>query len=361
MGTEKDAILDRVDLAPLGRINGDPAAIVALLLLVFISQRKDVSSFESWPLAISSSEIFHFGNNATTIASLDCFLERLHSSTCSDRVRSRVHDFVVDLVGIIRAEITWQTFVKSTNLDMVCNNNVISREKNTTTTKLHHETGDHTTHEHERTRTKFTKPIRTSLASRDTTHETFDGDSDQSNGVGVRIEDSILRSLKFPLMNDRYDRVEDAYAETFDWIFRKPNPHTQPWNDFSEWLSYGDGICWINGKAGSGKSTLMRYIYEDPRTPALLLHWVCPSITLLTIGFFFWKSGVSEQASQLGLLRSLLYAILSRNETPWRWSSLKNGHFLPSVWRPRTIHRNRTRTELVRKVAAKCLGSASET
>ena len=47
MGMEKDAILDRVDLAPLGWINGDPAAIVALLPLVFISQRKDVSSFES--------------------------------------------------------------------------------------------------------------------------------------------------------------------------------------------------------------------------------------------------------------------------------------------------------------------------
>lgn len=129
-------------------------------------------------------------------------------------------------------------------------------------------------------------------------------------------------------MNDRYDRVEDAYAETFDWIFRKPNPHTQPWNDFSEWLSYGDGICWINGKAGSGKSTLMRYIYEDPRTPALLLHWVCPSITLLTIGFFFWKSGVSEQASQLGLLRSLLYAILSQKRDAMKTIFPKEWAFL---------------------------------
>jgi hypothetical protein len=112
-------------------------------------------------------------------------------------------------------------------------------------------------------------------------------------------------------MNDRYDRIEDAFAKTFDWIFQKPNPCTQPWSDFSKWLSHGNGIYWINGKAGSGKSTLMRYIYEDPRTPASLQHWVGPSRTLLVVGFFFWKSGVPEQASQLGLLRSLLYAILS--------------------------------------------------
>lgn len=68
----------------------------------------------------------------------------------------------------------------------------------------------------------------------------------------------------------------------------------------------------FSGKAGSGKSTLMRYIHEDPRTQQLLRRWATISRDLTTAGFFFWKSGVPEQASQLGLLRSLLYTLLEK-------------------------------------------------
>jgi hypothetical protein len=56
----------------------------------------------------------------------------------------------------------------------------------------------------------------------------------------------------------------------------------------------------------------MRYIYDDRQTTSLLNEWAGTPDGLLSAGFFFWKSGVPEQASQTGLLRSLLHTLLSQ-------------------------------------------------
>jgi hypothetical protein len=42
---------------------------------------------------------------------------------------------------------------------------------------------------------------------------------------------------------------------------------------FIEWLASGDGIFHISGKLGSGKSTLMKYLYKHPRTRRELAKW----------------------------------------------------------------------------------------
>jgi hypothetical protein len=42
---------------------------------------------------------------------------------------------------------------------------------------------------------------------------------------------------------------------------------------FIEWLSSGDGIFHISGKLGSGKSTLMKYLFNHPRTKIELSRW----------------------------------------------------------------------------------------
>lgn len=125
-------------------------------------------------------------------------------------------------------------------------------------------------------------------------------------------------------MDDRYHAIQDAYAKTFEWVFQPPSAEHQPWNDFSDWLTQGSGIYWINGKPGSGKSTLMRFIFEDSRTGVRLKQWVGSS-RLITAGFFFWKSGSCEQASQIGLLRSLLFKILQRKK-----EAIKN--VFPDEW-----------------------------
>jgi ABC-type lipoprotein export system ATPase subunit len=74
----------------------------------------------------------------------------------------------------------------------------------------------------------------------------------------IKIQNIILESLRFPTMRDRYEDIEDAHAETFKLIFQEAGYEDKPWDNFSRWLRSGDSIYWISGKAGSGKSTLMR-------------------------------------------------------------------------------------------------------
>lgn len=121
----------------------------------------------------------------------------------------------------------------------------------------------------------------------------------------------ILDSLGFAAMQNRQEEVTQAYHTTFEWMFEEPEEETRPlpWTNFVEWLRHGDGIYWVNGKAGSGKSTLMKYIYNDERTSQNLSEW-SGSTPILVANFFFWNSGTREQRSQIGLLRSLLFQIL---------------------------------------------------
>ena len=77
------------------------------------------------------------------------------------------------------------------------------------------------------------------------------------------------------------------------------------------WLESGHGTYWISGKAGSGKSTLMNFISQDPRTNAALRVWSGTSEVLLP-KFFFWNAGTDLQKSSRGLLRSIIYQIMEK-------------------------------------------------
>jgi chromosomal replication initiation ATPase DnaA len=68
----------------------------------------------------------------------------------------------------------------------------------------------------------------------------------------------------------------------------------------------------INGKAGSGKSTLMKFICDDARTKNALKRWAGAN-ELVTLQFFFWNLGTNVQKSHAGLLRGLLHAALEQN------------------------------------------------
>jgi hypothetical protein len=141
-------------------------------------------------------------------------------------------------------------------------------------------------------------------------------------------ENAILQHLGFPSRYDRYENVTEAHVKTFNWIFEESTSKERAWSGFTEWLKGEDSIYWIHGKAGSGKSTLMKYICEDSRTPKLLAQWGGTDKYVLMVAFFFWVSGTPDQSSQIGLLRSLLYDILSqrRNLIPFvfpdEWTSI---------------------------------------
>ncbi|KAF7884006.1 hypothetical protein EAF00_011318 [Botryotinia globosa] len=129
-----------------------------------------------------------------------------------------------------------------------------------------------------------------------------------------QAELSILESLKFSSMNLRHETIAEAHQQTFEWIFCDPKIEHKPWSNFSEWLKTGNGIYWIHGKPGSGKSTLMRFVVDDSRSRGYAEKWA-HNTPLETPSFFFWNSGDEAQRSQSGLLRSLLYEILEKHCT----------------------------------------------
>lgn len=108
--------------------------------------------------------------------------------------------------------------------------------------------------------------------------------------------------------------MKDTHSDTFQWILRpedlrdnKPNP------GFRTWLEHGSGIYWLAGKAGSGKSTLMKLITEHSETQEALGLWAGDTV-LVCPTFYFWYGGTQMQRSQLGMLRSLLHELLRTNK-----------------------------------------------
>ena len=121
----------------------------------------------------------------------------------------------------------------------------------------------------------------------------------------------LLESLYFPDIHARQEGIEEAHKQTFKWIFDKPGDKIRPWHSFIDWLKNGHSTYWISGKAGSGKSTLMSLICQDPRTEAALRIWSGPSEIFMP-KYFFWSPGTYLQKSLIGLLRSLIFQIVDR-------------------------------------------------
>jgi hypothetical protein len=122
-------------------------------------------------------------------------------------------------------------------------------------------------------------------------------------------------------MDERYEDIAEAHQETFRWIYEDPELK------FTKWLRNGHGIYWISGKAGCGKSTLMKFLYGNPKTRQNLpsdIDNVC------ILGFFFHDRGPHQLLkSQEGLFRAILHRILSKYRQlipvvlPRQWGTLK--------------------------------------
>ncbi|KAH8745848.1 hypothetical protein BGZ57DRAFT_974359 [Hyaloscypha finlandica] len=113
----------------------------------------------------------------------------------------------------------------------------------------------------------------------------------------------ILTSLHAPERDNRMQQIDPQSKHSFDWVYDKASI------GFSQWLRNGQGIYWISGKPGSGKSTLMKFIYNDSRTSELLHQWQSRACQI-TSSFFFHYRGNSVQKSFEGLLRSVISQIL---------------------------------------------------
>ncbi|KIH87280.1 hypothetical protein SPBR_04584 [Sporothrix brasiliensis 5110] len=164
--------------------------------------------------------------------------------------------------------------------------------------------------------------------------------------LAVWVQD-LLKSLHFKARRHRHEAIPDAHKATFEWIFSderntgkldavsgnvstgpvvfENSDNTAASDSFTTWLKSGRGIFWISGKPGSGKSTLMKFIADHPRTRELLQTQAAGK-RLIVASHYFWNAGTEMQKSFKGLLQQLLLDILShcpelaRNVFPHRLS-----------------------------------------
>lgn len=125
-------------------------------------------------------------------------------------------------------------------------------------------------------------------------------------GNRIEKENKFLQSLHFPELYVRRMQITKKHAKTFDWIFESHHKGKRLY--FQQWLECEKCPFWIVGKAGSGKSTLIKAIFDDSRVEHALERWSSGK-RLVSCAFFFWSAGTELQKSYEGLLRSLLFEI----------------------------------------------------
>lgn len=149
----------------------------------------------------------------------------------------------------------------------------------------------------------------------------------------VRKELDVIRSLSFKTRQFRYNAICDAHHETFRWVFAPPQDREthlsikprECQTKLLKWLEHGNGVFWVSGKPGSGKSTFMKFVADHKRTLEALSRWAHPRRAIIS-SCYFWSSGSQMQKSLTGLLQTLLYDVfrccpqLIQSLCPSRWS-----------------------------------------
>ena len=121
---------------------------------------------------------------------------------------------------------------------------------------------------------------------------------------------NLLESLHFPEINLRQEQIKPAFADTFEFIFDQSEKDRSHWDSFVDWLRSDRDLYWIQGKLGSGKSSLMSFLSEEPRTLENAFASQQYSGQKVLVTFFFWNAGSVLQKSAEGLLRSFVYQLL---------------------------------------------------
>jgi len=103
--------------------------------------------------------------------------------------------------------------------------------------------------------------------------------------------------------NPRLANISEKHSNSFQWIWKNDTdgPH------FSQWAASDSPVYWITGLPGSGKSTMMKYLYEDLKTKSFLSAGKSSNIIL---GYFFHQLGETRETSFEGLLASLIMQLL---------------------------------------------------
>jgi hypothetical protein len=138
----------------------------------------------------------------------------------------------------------------------------------------------------------------------------------QSERISDAAYQQFLHSFRFPGINARRNTIQISHPDTFEWIFEEPgetqssDEFVPKWSSFPTWLHGGTGTYWISGKAGAGKSTLMKFLIENRKTKRLLSE---SRLDTMIICAFIWSLGTDMQKSVVGVLCTLLYDVFAQN------------------------------------------------
>ncbi|KAI9685964.1 MAG: hypothetical protein M1822_003947 [Bathelium mastoideum] len=127
-----------------------------------------------------------------------------------------------------------------------------------------------------------------------------------SRGSLQTFEDSYIacvRSLGFSTLQARQNDIASAYPDTCDWLFET--------KEFCQWRDHTDlvdhnGVLWLKGKPGAGKSTLMKHA---------LYYYKKEFDDHLVVAYFFNARGEQLEKTALGLLRSTVYQLMQQDNT----------------------------------------------
>ncbi|KAF5641450.1 uncharacterized protein FTJAE_4102 [Fusarium tjaetaba] len=104
--------------------------------------------------------------------------------------------------------------------------------------------------------------------------------------------------------SESYESSEGSNGPDYMSIMGDMDNIYDSWFSFNSWLKSDDKLFYIQGKPGSGKSTLVKFVLNQDQTRNLVQEW---SPDAIIISYFFWKIGSEEQNSIKGLWCSLLY------------------------------------------------------
>lgn len=126
-------------------------------------------------------------------------------------------------------------------------------------------------------------------------------------------------------MDYREEDLEDPWARTFEWLApgNADGPEDSSSKDterqiyqhyFTSWLRSSDPCpFWICGKAGSGKSTLMKRLFQQSDFREEIRKWAGASPVAFASFYFFNRGSSLLQKSQEGMIRAILYQIISQH------------------------------------------------
>ncbi|GJP98531.1 ankyrin repeat domain-containing protein 50 [Aspergillus niger] len=119
--------------------------------------------------------------------------------------------------------------------------------------------------------------------------------------TAVQHRASMMDALRFDQLESRQATIKPAHAKTCKWLLEK--------QEYVDWLDSKlfpehCGLLWIKGKAGSGKSTMMKFAFQQADAKV--------NADTKVISFFFNARGEDLEKSTLGMYRSLVAQLLEK-------------------------------------------------